>query len=143
MASDKGLRGIFWQKQNLPVLRSLTGKTKSAQILKQTSQELAEYFAARRQKFTVTLDLDGTDFQKKVWAELRHIPYGKTVSYHEVACRIKNPQAMRAVGSANGQNPVCIIVPCHRVIAKDGTIGGYSGGLSIKRKLLAVENIRL
>lgn len=103
--------------------------------------QLDEYFKGKRQTFDLALDLKGTDFQKSVWKALLNIPYGTVKSYSEIAREIGLPNAARAVGSANGANPVPIVVPCHRVIAKNGTLGGYSGGLDIKRKLLNIEGI--
>lgn len=101
--------------------------------------QLEQYFAGRRRAFDVALDLAGTDFQLRVWRELMAIPYGTTISYGELARRTGNPQAARAVGAANGKNPVAIIVPCHRVIGSHGTLTGYAGGLDNKRALLALE----
>lgn len=103
--------------------------------------ELNEYFNHEREKFNVALNLKGTPFQIKVWNELLKIPYGQTVSYSDIAERINHPKAVRAVGTAIGKNPIPIIVPCHRVIGKHGNIGGYSGGLHIKRLLMEVESI--
>ena len=102
-------------------------------------QQLNEYFARDRTSFDLNLHLKGTDFQKQVWDELEKIPYGKMISYGELAKRLNNPGGMRAVGAANGQNPIPIIIPCHRVIAADGSLGGYTGGLDVKRKLLDLE----
>ena len=102
--------------------------------------QLDEYFAGERTDFDVRMELDGTDFQRQVWSELTRIPYGETISYGEVARRGGRPSAPRAVGQANGRNPIPVIVPCHRVVASDG-IGGYGGGLNVKRKLLAVEGV--
>jgi methylated-DNA-[protein]-cysteine S-methyltransferase len=101
--------------------------------------QLDEYFAGDRSEFDVPLDLTGTDFQRGVWAELCAIPYGGTISYGELARRVGNPKASRAVGLANGRNPVAVIVPCHRVIAGDGTLGGYGGGMERKIHLLDLE----
>lgn len=140
VAAGKGLQGIFWDKQPVPMARSLKGGERQVKILSQAVRELKEYFDGKRKKFGVPLDAEGTLFQKRVWTELRRIPYGKTYSYRDIANRIKNGKAVRAVGSANGKNPLCIIVPCHRVIAADGTIGGYSGGLDKKIKLLEIEH---
>lgn len=103
-------------------------------------EQLAEYFTGVRTRFEVELDLDGTDFQRRVWAVLCDIPYGRTVSYRELAARIGQPTAARAVGTANATNPVAIIVPCHRVVAADGTLGGYAWGLARKAWLLGLEN---
>jgi len=102
-------------------------------------RELREYFAGKRRRFTVKLHLEGTDFQRRAWAAMRTIPYGDTMSYAQQSKQIGRPRATRAVGSANGANPVPIIVPCHRVIASDGSLGGYALGLAMKRRLLALE----
>jgi methylated-DNA-[protein]-cysteine S-methyltransferase len=109
-------------------------------VLKDTATQLEEYFAGERTGFTVPMELDGTPFQKDVWAELTRIPYGETISYGELARRVGRPKGPRAVGQANGKNPIPIIVPCHRVLAGNG-IGGYGGGLPMKRALLAVEGV--
>jgi methylated-DNA-[protein]-cysteine S-methyltransferase len=101
--------------------------------------QLAEYFAGVRQQFDVPLKLAGTPFQARVWRELLRIPFGTTISYRELAQRIGKPNAARAVGHANGRNPVSIIVPCHRVISADGKLSGYAGGVDNKRWLLAWE----
>ncbi|MGA7539236.1 MAG: methylated-DNA--[protein]-cysteine S-methyltransferase [Steroidobacteraceae bacterium] len=101
--------------------------------------QLGEYFAGERRRFELSLAPRGTEFQRRVWRALREIPYGKTVSYGELARRIGNPSASRAVGLANGANPLPIIVPCHRVIGADGALTGFGGGLPIKRKLLTLE----
>lgn len=101
--------------------------------------QLAEYFDGSRQTFELTLAPAGTVFQRRVWQELCRIPYGVTISYGELAHRIGNPQAVRAVGLANGANPIAIVIPCHRVIGADGTLTGYGGGLPVKRYLLDVE----
>lgn len=103
-------------------------------------QQLEEYFAGHRQEFSVKMRLKGTDFQRRVWQELRQIPYGKTASYGDIAKRIDNPKACRAVGAANGKNPVPIIIPCHRIIGNDGSMTGFGGGLELKRTLLELEN---
>lgn len=139
VASEKGLSGVFWEKQPAPLLKSLDGVDAGIRILARAARELEEYLAGKRKKFTVPLDAAGTSFQKSVWKNLARIPYGRTCSYADIARRIKNAKAVRAVGSANGKNPLCIIVPCHRVIAADGSIGGYSAGLAVKKKLLRLE----
>lgn len=135
IASDKGLCGIFWEKQDIPMVKDL----KENIHLNTASLELFEYFKGERKKFSVKLDIKGTDFQKKVWKELQKIPYGKTCSYKDIAIKLNDPNASRAVGTANGKNPICIIIPCHRVIAQNGKLGGYTGGLDIKIELLEVE----
>jgi methylated-DNA-[protein]-cysteine S-methyltransferase len=109
-------------------------------VLKETASQLDEYFAGERTDFDVRMELDGTDFQREVWTELARIPYGETISYGELARRVGRPSAPRAVGQANGRNPIPVIVPCHRVLAGNG-IGGYGGGLKVKRQLLAVEGV--
>ncbi len=139
VASGTGLRGIFWQKQSIPLAKSLTGSSLQMKILGQAVCELEEYFSGQRKNFDLPLELTGTPFQKKVWAQLCKIPYGKTCAYKDIASRIKNAKAMRAVGTANGKNPFCIVIPCHRVIAADGSLGGYTGGLALKGQLLALE----
>jgi methylated-DNA-[protein]-cysteine S-methyltransferase len=103
--------------------------------------QLEEYFAGRRRNFDLPLELDGTDFQRSVWRELGEIPYGETVSYAELAIMVGRPQAYRAVGQANGANPIPIVLPCHRVLASGGGIGGYGGGLVMKRQLLTLEGV--
>lgn len=103
-------------------------------------QQLEEYFAGARQAFDLPLAPVGTDFQRQVWFALADIPYGETISYAELAARVDRPRAWRAVGQANGANPLPIILPCHRVVASGGGIGGYSGGLDLKRQLLAFED---
>lgn len=105
--------------------------------------ELGEYFEGKRTEFTVPLDLRGTPFQLRVWKQLLRIPFGETRSYAQVARAAGRPTAVRAVGTANGANPVPLIVPCHRVIRSDGGLGGYGGGLETKRRLLALERARL
>jgi len=140
VASHRGLTGLFWKMQNFPMMTSENAALSSSSlILKKALIELKQYLEGKRTRFKIPLDLEGTDFQKHVWAELIKIPYGKTCSYKEIAIKISNPKAVRAVGSANGKNPVCIIIPCHRVIADDGSNGGYSGGQEKKRWLLRLE----
>ena len=140
VASVKGLQGIYWSKQTRTKLVKSTNRLRPQEkILDNACTQLTEYFDGSRKRFDVPFDLQGTPFQRKVWQELSRIPFGQTASYKEVAKRIKHPKAVRAVGSANGKNPVCIIIPCHRVIAADGSIGGYSAGIAIKRRLLGLE----
>jgi methylated-DNA-[protein]-cysteine S-methyltransferase len=138
VASEKGIRGILWRKPSAPILTELDGSAIGL-LLKHTVKQLGEYFAGQRQEFDLPLDIEGSDFQKSVWQQLQKIPYGQTVSYRDIARRIQNEKAVRAVGSANGRNPISIVVPCHRVIASDGTLGGYAGGLPVKTKLLEIE----
>ncbi|RTL44654.1 MAG: methylated-DNA--[protein]-cysteine S-methyltransferase [Candidatus Melainabacteria bacterium] len=111
----------------------------AAAPLLQTKSELADYFAGNLKRFTVPIKLTGTNFQMKVWSELQNISFGEVISYAELAGRIGNPNACRAVGLANGQNPISIIVPCHRVIGANGKLTGYGGGLPRKEVLLNLE----
>lgn len=108
-------------------------------VIKQTRRELEEYFAGERRDFTIALDFPGTPFETKVWTELLKIPYGETRSYEELALITSSKGAMRAVGSANGRNRIAIVIPCHRVVNKNGALGGYGGGLWRKETLLALE----
>jgi len=114
-----------WKKQRAPFTMAI--------------QQLEAYFAGRLQRFTIPLSLEGTEFQRSVWRALKTIPYGTTISYGAISKKIGNPKASRAVGAANGQNPVSIIVPCHRVIGSTGKLVGYGGGLPIKTALLELE----
>ena len=137
VASPKGLQQVIFGAKKLPTAKTVASK--ASDHLTQTERQLLEYFAGKRKKFSIKLDISGTEFQESVWYALNKISYGKTVSYAQQAKLVRKPKAFRAVGSANGKNPVAIILPCHRVIASNGTLGGYGGGLSIKRKLLALE----
>lgn len=129
--------GLFWVNHRLPVGRVVQSEDPSP--IRQAADELRRYFAGEQVQFTCSLDLHGTPFQLAVWQELRHIPYGKTRSYGEIAQAIGHPTASRAVGAANGANPVAIIVPCHRVIGSNGALTGYGGGLPTKAWLLSLE----
>jgi len=111
--------------------------------MQKTTRQLRAYFAGELEEFDLPLAPEGTPFQQKVWSELCNIPYGETISYGELARRIGNPNASRAVGLANGSNPIPIIIPCHRVIGSNGKLTGYGGGLPIKEKLLALEKRQL
>ena len=119
------------------------GGTRADAILDRTRAQLDAYFAGRSTTFDLPLGACGTPFQAKVWKALRAIPFGETVSYGELARRLGEPKAMRAVGAANGRNPIPIIVPCHRVIGADGSLTGFGGGIDRKRWLLAHEGVRL
>ena len=115
------------------------GAVRDAGASQDVVRQLTEYFSGTRETFQVRLDLVGTPFQLSVWKELLKIPYGETSTYGRVARNLGNPRAARAVGSANHENPVAIIVPCHRVIGQDGSLTGYGGGLGIKQQLLEIE----
>jgi methylated-DNA-[protein]-cysteine S-methyltransferase len=110
------------------------------EILQQAQEQLQEYFDGNLREFNLNLDPDGTDFQKKVWALLYKIPYGKTWTYADMANKLGDPKVIRAAASANGKNPVAIVIPCHRVIGTNGSLTGYAGGLENKRYLLDLEN---
>ena len=139
VASEKGLVAIDVRNN---AKQEVTAKNPSAQaVLIQTKKQLEQYFAGKRTTFDVALDLVGTEFQVQAWRALCRIPFGRTISYGQQAANIKKPKAFRAVGSANGKNPIPIIVPCHRVVASDGSLGGYSLGLKMKKQLLALEGV--
>ena len=127
----------------LPDHKGWTGPAASSCVsqaaFRDVREQLAEYFAGERQEFNVPIRLEGTPFQRTVWQELERIPFGRTITYAELACRIGNPSASRAVGAANGKNPISIIVPCHRVIGVAGALTGYGGGLANKEWLLEWE----
>ena len=111
-------------------------------LFEEARRQLEEYFAGARQNFDLPLDPGGTDFQRRVWRALMDIPYGKTISYRDLARRVNCPRGYQAVGQANGKNPLPILIPCHRVIGADGSLGGYSAGLDRKRFLLELEGIQ-
>jgi O-6-methylguanine DNA methyltransferase len=139
---DARLPGQQTIRQNPRDLRAETKGVRfeeSASAMRPYVGELEEYFAAKRREFSVPLDLRGTEFQLACWRALLAIPYGETRSYADIARVVGRPQGFRAVGMANNRNPLAILVPCHRVIASDGTLCGYGGGLDVKRKLLELE----
>lgn len=109
----------------------------------EVTRQLDEYFSGTRKTFSLPLNPQGTEFQKSVWTELQNIPYGTTAQYGEIASRINNPKACRAVGLANSRNPIPIIIPCHRIIGKDGSLTGFGGGIELKKKLLELESGQL
>ena len=143
VASDDGLAGILWAKERRGRVRlRLDAEDSRHPVLVETRRQLTEYFAGRRQAFSLKLDFNGTAFQKQVWNALLTIPFGETRSYGEIARQIGRPAAARAVGAANGKNPVSIVAPCHRVIGSTGTLTGFAGGLEAKARLLALEGAR-
>ena len=123
------------------VQQSLNAKffEQPSDVIEMTKVQLNDYFVGKRQNFNIPLITAGSDFQKTVWRALQAIGYGTTVSYQQLAAAINNPDAVRAVGTANGANALAIVIPCHRVIASDGTLGGYAGGLALKKRLLSLE----
>lgn len=144
VVSEKSVKGVFFDEQEAPSLQQCPSVLKPSmkKLLDELEAQLKEYFKGQRQDFKLPIDPDGTEFQKKVWKQLLKIPYGKTKSYKDIATAIKDPNASRAVGTANGKNPICVLIPCHRVISADGKLGGYSGGLDKKIKLLSIEKIQ-
>jgi methylated-DNA-[protein]-cysteine S-methyltransferase len=142
VATQKGLSGLYLATATRPLAIPDTA-VQNDSFFVDVVMQLQEYFAGKRIEFTVEFDLAGTEFQKKVWQELYKIPFGQVISYKELAQRIGQPTASRAVGTANGKNPISIIIPCHRVIAADRTLGGYGWGLDVKQQLLGLEKVQL
>ena len=142
IADNSGLKELRFIKKdfitNLPE-QTQDNFTKAVKICNQAKEELQKYFEGRLKQFTVPISPEGTDFQKSVWKELCKIPYGKTLSYKQIAENLNNHKSCRAVGNANGKNPIPIIIPCHRVICTGGKLGGFSAGLDRKRFLLSLE----
>jgi methylated-DNA-[protein]-cysteine S-methyltransferase len=140
IASEKGLAAILWEKDDPRRVRlGPMEPDPGNRFLKQAESQLKAYFSGKLKKFTVPLDFKGTDFQKSVWAALLTIPFGETRSYGEIAKQIGRPDASRAVGAANGRNPISIIAPCHRVVGTNGKLTGFAGGLDAKDRLLRLE----
>lgn len=143
IADETHLLAILWEKEKknrVRLPRLIAGENS---LLKKTKKQLEKYFAGRRFQFDLPIAPHGTPFQIKVWHGLRKIPYGKTLCYQELATQIGSSKAVRAVGAANGKNPLSIIVPCHRVIGKNGKLTGFAGGLSVKNYLLKLESRNL
>ena len=140
VASDKGLAAILWEndREDRVKLGAMTEQPDHP-VLVETKRQLGEYFAGQRTAFDLPLDFHGTDFQKSVWAALLRIPFGETRSYAEIARELGRPTASRAVGAANGKNPISIVAPCHRVIGTNGALTGFAGGLDGKAFLLELE----
>ena len=141
VARDGKLTAILWEKERPNRVRLGTlQEASNSPILLETERQLKEYFAGARNRFELELDFAGTDFQKKVWQALLTIPFGETRSYSQIAAQIGNPKAVRAVGAANGRNPISIVAPCHRVIGASGGLTGFAGGLEAKQYLLTLED---
>jgi methylated-DNA-[protein]-cysteine S-methyltransferase len=137
---QRGVTGVWFENQtSLP--NDLGRESPTHPILIKTKQQLEEYFSCQREGFDLPLEYCGTPFQQAVWQQLIQIPFGETRSYQEIAIAIGNPKAVRAVGAANGKNPISVIVPCHRVIGASGKLTGYAGGIDRKQKLLQIEKI--
>ncbi|MGZ7456941.1 methylated-DNA--[protein]-cysteine S-methyltransferase [Pseudomonas sp. Ma2-10] len=140
VANGSRLAAILWENDNPERVRlGPMREAPDSPILMRTAQQLREYFAGTRKRFDLELDFAGTAFQKKVWAALLTIAFGETRSYSEIARQIGNPRAVRAVGAANGKNPISIVAPCHRVIGASGKLTGFAGGLEVKEQLLTLE----
>jgi methylated-DNA-[protein]-cysteine S-methyltransferase len=140
VATDEGLAAILWENDDPQRVRmNLAAENKTHPILVAAERQLNEYFAGQRSAFDLKLDFAGTEFQRKVWAALLTIPFGETRSYGQIAKQIGNPKAVRAVGAANGKNPISIVAPCHRVIGSNGKLTGFAGGLEAKAHLLGLE----
>lgn len=140
VARETRLAAILWENERLNRVRlgPLEEDTQHP-VLKETERQLLEYFAGQRRRFELELDFAGTDFQIRVWQALLTIPFGETRSYRDIAVQIGQPTAVRAVGAANGRNPISIIAPCHRVIGSSGSLTGFAGGLAAKQLLLSLE----
>lgn len=142
VASDQAIQEILFEiTQSERVENNNFIKSNNHPVILQCEQELAEYFKGKRKKFSVALDPQGTEFQKKVWSCLLKVGFGKTRSYLEQATEVGNKKAVRAVATANGRNPIPIIIPCHRIIASTGHLHGYAGGLPMKKQLLEIEGL--
>jgi methylated-DNA-[protein]-cysteine S-methyltransferase len=141
VASDQGLAAVLWENDDPSRVRlGPTVEKSDHPLLLKTERQLEDYFAGTLEKFSLPLDFAGTDFQKKVWTALVAIPFGETRSYSQIAREIGHPGAVRAVGAANGKNPISIIAPCHRVIGANGKLTGFAGGLEAKAFLLGIES---
>jgi methylated-DNA-[protein]-cysteine S-methyltransferase len=144
VASDNGLAAILWEDDRPGrVTLAPMEERPDHPVLVETEAQLRDYFSGTRTRFDLPLDAVGTDFQKRVWAQLLAIPFGETRTYGEIARAIGSPNAVRAVGGANGRNPLSIVAPCHRVIGGNGSLTGFAGGLVAKRYLLAHEGLEL
>lgn len=144
VADAAGLAGVLFETSRRPHTElAAAKKVRKHPVLDKAEKQLREYFAGKRTAFDVPLSPTGTPFQKKVWKGLTQIPFGETLSYGGLARKIKSPKAMRAVGAANGRNPIAIIVPCHRVIGENGKLVGFGGGLGVKAKLLKLEGLSI
>ena len=140
VASETEMIGLYFDgRPHVPRARSAWTFNPQHPVLRQAKKQLEEFFAGKRIRFSLPLKLRGTAFQERVWREIARIPYGQTISYSELARQAGNPRATRATGMNTGRNPIGIVIPCHRVIGKDGSITGYAGGLEWKQRLLNLE----
>jgi methylated-DNA-[protein]-cysteine S-methyltransferase len=144
VATDEGLAAILWENDPPGRVRlAIEAEDTAHPVLVEAERQLEEYFAGRRQHFALKLDPSGTPFQRKVWRALMTIPFGETRSYSQIATQIGHAGAARAVGAANGRNPLSIVAPCHRVIGATGALTGFAGGLDVKKRLLEFEKAGL
>ena len=144
VGSDRGLAAVLWEDDDPKRVRIREYmRDDDHPVLVEAEKQLKEYFAGSRKDFTLELDPMGTDFQKEVWKALAAIPYGETRSYSDIAREIGNVKAVRAVGAANGKNPISIVVPCHRVVGASGELTGFAGGLEAKACLLSLEGVEV
>ena len=142
VAREGKLSAVLWEKERANRVRlGELYEVNDSPVLLEVERQLKEYFAGTRNQFELELDFAGTDFQKQVWQALLTIPFGETRSYSQIALQIGNPKAVRAVGAANGRNPISIIAPCHRVIGASGGLTGFAAGLEAKQYLLALEGV--
>lgn len=139
VGSDRGLTEVNWESKRSSALGLEATEDSHHPVLAEAARQLDQYFAGRRKEFVLKLEFRGTDFQMRVWDELLKIPFGETRTYGEIAKRLGNANAMRAVGAANGRNPIPIIAPCHRVIGASGDLVGFGGGLQVKEYLINFE----
>ena len=143
ITSISGIKEIIFNlEKNIPKLVNTIQLQPEDTAMRNIYSQMKEYFDGKRKEFNLPLETEGTEFQKKVWDELIKIPFGTTISYKELAVRLGDEKVIRAAASANGANPLPIVIPCHRVIGSDGSLVGYGGGLKIKEKLLTLEGIR-
>ena len=140
VSSDRGLAGLYFVGQrHYPAREAAWRRGAGGAVSRQAKQELAEYFAGRRKRFSVPLDPSGTPFQRAIWRQIARVGFGETITYAELARRAGYPGSARAAGAATGRNPLGIVVPCHRIVGSNGSLTGYAGGIARKRALLALE----
>lgn len=141
VSKDDSIIAICFDTQSGFKYYLIHSKENKSDLLVSAKKQLDEYVSGKRKSFDIRLKFDGTDFQKSVWNEVAKIPYDQITSYSEIASRISKPRAYRAVANAIGKNPISIVIPCHRIIRNNGDLGGYGGGIKIKKQLLSIEAI--
>jgi methylated-DNA-[protein]-cysteine S-methyltransferase len=143
VANESKLTGIYFgDRSHVPKARATWKLDPDHPVLRETAKQLGEFFNGKRTDFSIPFEFSGTDFQQKVWKQIARIPYGKTITYSELASRAGRPDAVRAAGTNTGRNPLAIVVPCHRVMGKNGTLTGFAGGLDRKQLLLEIEGFK-